>query len=146
MSITDTLKTSRTLAAVKSKLVTLKAVAENKRAAEVAYKEAAADVFPDLLELDGTNGSGVRFEYEGAEFAGYVCAPVPERIWDPAPLVEYLKEKGYFDSVSVTVVDPEKLESEMAAGNIKREELDKFQIEKPRTPYLKIINPKPDSK
>jgi hypothetical protein len=146
VSITENIVGTRALNALRVKLANAKAAAEQKRQAENIYKEVAGDAMPDLLLVDGKNGSGVRFEYEGKEYAAIVCQPDSQWHWDPAPLVEYLKSIGKFDDVSVTVLDPEKLESEMAAGNIDRKKMKKFQVEKPATPYVKFINPKPDSK
>lgn len=145
-TISEGLRTNRLLSALKEKLPSVKAAAENKRHAENVYKEVATDALSDLVAVDGLNGDGVRFEYGDKEYAAFVCQPEPERIWDSAPLVEWLKDNGFWDSVSVTVVDPEKLESEMAAGNIKRSDLDGFQIEKQRSAYVKFINPRPGSK
>lgn len=146
MSITEEINKSRTLERLRYMLSTAKGAAENKRKAESLYKEAAADALSDLEVLDGKNGSGVRFEWEDKEYAAIVCAPEDELVWDAARLTEHLKNIGKYEDVCVTVIDPEKLESEIAAGNIKRATLKKFQVAKPRTPYLKFINPKPDSK
>lgn len=146
MTLTESVKTSRLLTGLRAKLVYVKAAAEAKRLSENTYKEQAANALADLLEVDGPNGSGVRFVYEDKEYAAFACQPSSEWTWDAAPLVEWLKDNGFFDRVSVTVVDPEKLESEMAVGNIKRSDLEKFQVEKERSPYVKFINPKPDSR
>lgn len=146
MSVTDSVRNARVLNALRRKLEVLKAAAEDKRATEGVYKQASADALADLLTVEGPNGDGVRFMYQDKEYAAFACKPQSEMIWDAAPLVEWLKENGVFDRVSVTVVDPEKLESEMAAGNIKRSDLDKFQVEKERSAYVKFINPRPESK
>lgn len=146
MTIAENVRNSRTLNLLRYKLETVKGTAENKRKAETLYKEAAADALADLLTLDGPNGDGIRFNYEDKEYAAFACQPSSEWTWDAAPLVEWLKENGFFDRVSVTVVDPEKLESEMAAGNINREYLEKFMVEKERSAYVKFINPRPESK
>lgn len=146
MSVTENIGKSRVLDRLRYMLATAKGAAEQKRTAENLYKEAAADVLSDLRELDGVNGSGVRFQWEDKEYAGYVCQPEDELVWDAAALTEYLKKIGRYDAVSVTVLDPEKLESELAAGNIRRASLEKFQVRKSSTPYLKFMNPKPDSK
>lgn len=146
MSVTNDIRNSRVLDRLRYKLQTAKGAAEHKRKSENLYKEASADALSDLRELDGANGPGVRFEWEGKEYAGYVCQPEDALIWDAARLTEHLMKIGKYEVVSVTVIDPEKLESEIAAGNIKRDSLKKFQIASPRTSYLKFINPKPDSK
>lgn len=146
MSVTDSVRNARVLNALRRKLEVLKAAAEDKRATEGVYKQASADALADLLTVEGPNGDGVRFMYQDKEYAAFACKPSSEWTWDAALLVEWLKENGVFDRVSVTVVDPEKLESEMAAGNIKRSDLDKFQVEKERSAYVKFINPRPESK
>lgn len=146
MSVTDDIRTSRILAVLRDKLAAAKRASENQASAENYRKEVHKDALKDLEELDGRNGSGVRFEYGDRELAAYVCAPEDELTWDAAALTDHLKKIGKYDDVCVTVIDPEKLESEMAAGNIKRATLKKFQVAKPRTPYLKFINPKPESK
>jgi hypothetical protein len=146
MSVTDDIRASRLLTGLRDKLATAKRASENSAAAETYRKEVHKDALVDLEELDGRNGSGVRFQHEDRELAAFVCQPEDELIWDAAALTEHLKKIGKYDAVCVTVIDPEKLESEMAAGNIKRASLKKFQIAKPRAAYLKFINPKPESK
>lgn len=146
MSVTDDIRASRLLFGLRDKLAAAKRASENQTEAENYRKEVHKDALTDLAEVDGKNGSGVRFSYEDRELAAFVCAPADELTWDAAALTEHLKKIGKYDAVSVTVIDPEKLESEMAAGNIKRATLKKFQVAKPRTPYLKFINPKPESK
>lgn len=146
MSIVEEINKSRLLATLREKLATAKQASVSAAAAEVYRKEVHKDAVTDLEVLDGKNGSGVRFTHEGRELAAYVCQPEDELIWDAAPLTEHLKKIGKYDAVSVVVIDPEKLESEIAAGNIKRASLKKFQVAKPRAAYLKFINPKPDSK
>lgn len=146
MSVTDDIRTSRLLAGLRDKLAAAKRASENSASAEVFRKEVHKDAITDLTEVDGKNGNGVRFQYEDRELAAFVCAPEDELTWDAAALTAHLKKIGKYDDVCVTVIDPEKLESEMAAGNIRRSTLKRFQVAKPRTPYLKFINPKPDSK
>lgn len=140
-------RTSRALIdGLRAKLAELKAFSAQKATAESLHKKAAAEILPELKEIDGENGPGVRFEYEGREYAAFVCQPEPEQVWNAAPLVQWLKDNGHWDSVSVTVLDPQKLEAELAAGNINRGKLARFIVKKPRTPYVKFGNPKPDSK
>ena len=146
MSLTDDIRKVRVLDALREKLKLAKVASVNASQTESSRKEVHADAVKDLAEIDGKNGNGVRFDYYGTELAAFVCQPEPELIWDAAPLIEYLQKVGLYDKVSTVVLDPEKLESEMAAGNIKRATLKKFQIEKPRSPYLKFINPRPESK
>ena len=132
---------------LRAKLADLKAVSAVKSDAETQYKDLAADIIPELRELGGgDNGPGVRLEWGGKEWAAFVCQPEPEQTWDAAPLIEWLKENGHWATVSTTVLDPQKLETEMAAGNIDRRKLAKFIVKTPRKPYVKWGNPKPDSK
>lgn len=136
----------RSLSALRGSLAQAKALSEAASQAEVMRKEASAMALALLIDVDGVNGNGVRFEHDGKELAAFACQPKSEKFWDGAPLIEWLKEKNFWDSVSVTTLDPAKLEAELAAGNIKREDVEKFQVTgDPKAVSVKWINPKPDS-
>jgi hypothetical protein len=136
----------RALEALRGRLAEYKRAALNKAQAEGYRAELAQRTLEEMAAVDGYNGNGVRFQYEGQELAAFACQPEPEKYWDPAKLVEHLKKTGVWDRVSTTVLDPQKLEAEIASGNIRRSSLDKFIVQKPKSPYVKFINPKPDSK
>lgn len=136
----------RALPILREKLAVAKALSEAASQADVARKEASAMALSLLVDMDGINGNGVRFEHEGKELAAFACQPKSEKFWDGAPLIEWLKENNLWDLVSVTTLDPAKLEAEIAAGNIKREDVEKFQVTgDPKAVSVKWINPKPDS-
>lgn len=147
MASAEFIQRSRLLRELKESLLpNMKRASNEKKDAEAGYKDTASAVLPVIVEVNGINGTGVRFEYEGQEYAAYVCQPEPAKLWDAAPLIEYLKENGHWQKVSQRVLDPMMLEAQMAAGNIKREDLEKFQVsQEPGKPYVKWINPKPES-
>ena len=143
---TETLNKNRVLSKLREKLSGAKMLSVTASQAEVARKEAAAQALKDLIEVDGVNGNGVRFEFEGNELAAFACQPDPGKYWDGAPLIEWLKANGHWEKVRVTTLDPAKLEAELAAGNIKRDDIAKFQVTgEPKAPSVKWINPKPQS-
>lgn len=143
----ETVRKNRLLSALREKLAHAKSLSVVASQAEVSRKEASAMALEDLIEVDGLNGNGVRFEFEGKELAAFACQPDPGKFWDGAPLIEWLKANGYWKSVSVTTLDPAKLEAEIAAGNIKRVDVEKFQVTgEPKAPSVKWINPKPESR
>lgn len=146
MKAAETLRKNRILPTLRGRLAMAKALSEAASQAEVARKEASALALEGLIEVDGVNGNGVRFEHDGKELAAFACQPKSEKFWDGAPLIEWLKENNLWDQVSVTTLDPAKLEAELAAGNIKREDVEKFQLTgDPKAVSVKWINPKPDS-
>jgi len=143
----ETMKNRRLLNGLRDKLFSAKAASEAKNMADTRYKEISADALGDLIAVDGLNGTGVRFEYGDKEVAAFACQPDAGKYWDAAPLIEWLTEHGYWAQVSTTQLDPIKLEAEIASGNIKRADVEKFQVTgEPKKPYVKFINPKPDSK
>lgn len=148
MSVTDSrsmINQSRMLTGLRRKLADLKRLSVLKSQTESQYKEFAAPALTELLETDGPNGSGVKFELDGIEYAAIACQPDPVKLWDAEPLIEWLKKNNHWDRVSTTSLDPVKLQAEIAAGNIPAR-VNRFQIEdKPKTPYVKFIKPKPDS-
>lgn len=138
---------NRVLSSLRDHLYQLKVIADQKRASEQLYKEQASVTKGELLEIDGENGSGVRFEYEGKEYAAIVCQPGTPKIWDLENLVPWLKKNGHWDKVKTTILDPEKLAAEISMGNISATETEKFQLDGTTpTAYVKFVNPKPDSK
>lgn len=147
MSAMETIQKSRMLNSVRDHLNQLKMIADQKRGAEALYKEQASVVLTELAELDGENGPGVRFEYEGNEYAARVCQPDTPKIWDLENLIPWLKQNGYWDKVKTTVLDPNKLAAEISVGNISATDTEKFQLDaKKPTAYVKFINPTPESK
>lgn len=144
---TEEVKKQRMLNGLRDMLSSLKGLRIGEKQAAEASKEYAAQIKPLLEDVDGLNGGGVRFEFEGVEYAALVCQPDAGKIWDAAPLIEHLKQSpALWRKVSTTVLDPMKLEAEMAAGNINREELLKFQIpDKLKASYIKFVNAKPES-
>lgn len=136
----------RLLGGLRRKLADLKRLSILKSQTEAQYKEFAAPALADLFETDGPNGNGVKFELDGVEYAAIACQPTPGKLWDAQPLIEWLKANGHWAKVSTEVLDPQKLQAEIAAGNIPEKRVAKFQIdEEPKKPYVKFINPKPDS-
>lgn len=142
------MRDSRLLAGLREQLADLKRLSVAASQAEVQRKEVGAVTLANLREVDGDNGPGVRFDYDGVELAAYAYQPDTRKVWDTENLVEFLKKKGLWtDAVTVATLDPQKLEIEMAAGHIKRSDLARFQIDdKPGTPYVKFMNPKPESR
>lgn len=149
MSITDSrsmINQSRLLTGLRRKLADVKRLSILKSQTESQYKEFAAPVLTELLELDGPNGNGVKFELDGVEYAAFACQPDAAKLWDAEPLIEWLKKYNYWDRVSTTSLDPVKLQAEIAAGNIPVAKVNRFQIDdKPKSPYVKFIKPKPES-
>ncbi|HWV46848.1 MAG TPA: hypothetical protein VN039_12660 [Nitrospira sp.] len=136
----------RLLSGLKRKLADLKRLSILKSQTESQYKEFSAPALSELVEADGFNGRGVRFELDGVEYAAIACQPTPGKLWNAEPLIEWLKKNGHWSNVSTEVLDPHKLQAEIAAGNIPQRSVAKFQIdEEPKKPYVKFINPKPDS-
>lgn len=143
----DLIRKNRVLESLRDHLHQLKGIADQKKAAELHYKEHASVTREELREIDGENGTGVRFEYDGKECAAIVCQANTPKIWDLENLIPWLKENGHWDKVKSTVLDANKLAAEISVGNISATETEKFQMDgtKP-TAYVKFVNPKPDSK
>lgn len=149
MSVTDSrsmINRERMLTGLRKKLADLKRLSILKSQTNSQYDEFAAPALAELLDVDGANGSGVRFELDGVEYAAFACQADPGRYWDTAPLIDFLKKRGWWDKVSMEVLDPQKLQAEIAAGNIPEKLVAKFQVTgEPKKPYVKFINPKPES-
>lgn len=146
--VMESIRKDRLLDALRSKLATLKLAAAAKKTAEQNYQEVSANVKANLLEVSGHNGTPVRFWLDGEEHAAILSKPKPELSWNLEKLVPWLQENGFWDRVTTQVVDPLKLASEMAAGNIKlTPELEaEFQYtSKDVAASVKWVNPTPES-
>jgi hypothetical protein len=144
-TLNDSLRKRKLLSGLREKLAEFKALAEEKNRLGNTYDVRKGEVLPELVEVDGYNGNGVLFEFEGREYAAIASKPAPEKFWDEAKLTEYLKDKGLYGKATTSVLDPLKLESLMASGQLDRAELAKLQIEKEKSPSVRFINPKPES-
>lgn len=136
----------RLLGGLRRKLADVKRLSILKSQTATQYDEFAAPALLELLEVDGPNGNGVKFELDGVEHAAIACQADGGKFWDAEPLIEWLKANGHWAKVSMEVLDPQKLQAEIAAGNIPQKRVAKFQIEgEKKKPYVKFIKPKPES-
>lgn len=146
--VMESIRKDRLLDSLRSRLATLKLASAAKKVAEQNYQEVSANVKAALREVSGTNGTPVRFWLDGEELAAILSKPKPEMSWNLELLVPHLREIGKFDVVSTQVIDPHKLASEIAAGNIvfTPEQEAYFQyISKDVAASVKWVNPTPDS-
>jgi hypothetical protein len=89
----------------------------------------------------------VGFDVDGERHAAKLIRTKSADTWNLADLVEWLKgNPTLWRKVSTTILDTQKLEAEIAAGNIKREDVERFVIPgDERSPYIKFVNVTPDS-
>jgi hypothetical protein len=138
---------ARILNPLREKLQDLYRITRSKKQAEADYKDAAGVAIPDLAELVGVNGGTVRFtDSDGVTQAAKLVQADAGEYWDQALLIEWLKQNSKWNSVKTTVLDPERLKSEINSGNIDFDQVRQFLHKKdPNSPYVKFVNATADS-
>lgn len=141
---TDRIKRQRMLTEIREGLKGVKSAAQRKKDSEALYKENTSLVLPMMLEVDGPNGKGIRFEFEDQEYAAIACQPDAGKLWDTPALITELKKRGVWQKVSTTQLDPQKLAAEIEAGNLPS--FEEFMLDAPeKSAYVKFVNPKPEN-
>jgi hypothetical protein len=141
---TSTIRRGRVLAEVRKGATELEQAALDVKLAGQRYAELSSTLKPKVLEVDGENGNGVRFDGLQGERAVMYIQPTPGKEWDAPRLIEELKRRGVWAKVSTTSLDTHKLAAEIAAGNLPA--FEEFQTElEPRGASLRFVNAKPDS-
>jgi hypothetical protein len=146
--VLTSIRNERNLEKLRVWLASLESAADHKHEADRQYQDVAAMVKPLLAAVDGENGTGVRFWNGDEEKAAILSKPREELSWDLEKLVPALRALKAFERVSVRVVDPAKLASELASGNLTLPEpLRHYQyVIKDVSPSVRFVNVRPESK
>jgi hypothetical protein len=131
---------------LREKLNLLYRVRESMKQFKTDERKFQSDILA-FMSILAPDGSPVSFDVDGVGYAAKLMTNKGADTWDVANLVEWLKQNPtLWRKVSTTVLDPAKLDAEISAGNVKREDVAPFVIPgNESASYIKFVNVTPDS-